>query len=180
MPFCIQASNPATLAPTSAICADFAEAIEDTFPMETEDALLVWNAIPVRLSYKYDMGVIIEDLIVLLSAIMGADAGEHVTTWGSDTFHADWHIRWAGGDMEIDSKWFSVAGDLQGLLNKRAALKLKVDDFLAEWKALLRTILAGVEKHAAKIEQSEYLDALRAIESKLPRYGRLYAHAVTG
>lgn len=43
-----------------------ADAVGERYPSEGEDAILVWNLVPVRLSYGHDLAALLDDLVPLL------------------------------------------------------------------------------------------------------------------
>ena len=55
MAFYIQASNPRFIESISYEVESLSDAVESIFPLNTENAFLVWNYISVPLSYKYDI-----------------------------------------------------------------------------------------------------------------------------
>ncbi|BAY41833.1 hypothetical protein NIES2111_62290 (plasmid) [Nostoc sp. NIES-2111] len=67
MSFYIQVSNPIFLYSPSEIVSDLAEAIQVIYPMETEKAFIIWNHTYIPLSYKYNLSVIIDDILPMLS-----------------------------------------------------------------------------------------------------------------
>ena len=70
--FCIQVSNPNFL-PSAEEVEYLYQAINTIFPERTETAYLLWNSIPVRIDYKYDLYVLIDDIPPLLDALLSFD-----------------------------------------------------------------------------------------------------------
>jgi len=77
MEFSIQVGNPTILAAQSKELEDLSEAWLQLFPMDTENAILYWNWIPVRIGYRYDFSYLIDKLLPLLSALLENDQGEY-------------------------------------------------------------------------------------------------------
>ena len=179
MIFAIQVSHPATQPPDPPEAEDLAQAIQAIYPMDTEDLILVWNHVPIRLSYKYDVSILIDDLLSLLTAVLGATDGEYTVHWGSDTFNAVWKLRWGNGKMHIESNWQSALGNYEGLLNSHPTLDVGYEDFIAEWKMLLEQLQADVASAQVEITDSTSLNKLQAIDSSIPRYGQLYSSDLT-
>jgi hypothetical protein len=92
MSFGIQVGNPKILSAEGIICSDLRGAIEEIFPLHTERALLVWNHIYIPICYKYDLSILIDDIIPLLTFLLEHEEGEYRVNWGSNTFHSDWII----------------------------------------------------------------------------------------
>src|SRR5437016_710667 len=115
MNFEIQACNPKTRKPTEIRVEDLAAAIQAVFRLDSEDAILFWNWVPVRISYKYDLSVMIDDLLTLLNDLLSVPGGRRSVYWGSNTFQAEWHLVWADGRVAITAQWESVAGNYEEL-----------------------------------------------------------------
>ena len=67
--FYIQASNPRFQDSINIYDESLSDAIESVFPLNTENAILVWNYISIPLSYKYDISYMIEDILQLLDEL---------------------------------------------------------------------------------------------------------------
>ncbi|MGW3562349.1 hypothetical protein ACWDSL_00320 [Streptomyces sp. NPDC000941] len=138
MSFYIQSGCPEVLKVETA--DDMADAVGQLYPLETEHAVLVWNWIPVLLEYRYDIPVLLDDLVPLLEEIQRAEFSETRVYWGSDTFSTEWQIRREGELLRIDSRWMAVSGSYESLLNDRSQLTVEIRSFVAEWLKVLRRI----------------------------------------
>lgn len=176
MNFVIQACTPALDEAAGREFEDLADAIQGLFVMETEDAILFWNWVPIRISYKYDLSVMIDDLLPLLSAMIGTEAGRKEVEWGSNTFRATWAVEWGAGQVRIVGQWDSVAGAYEALLNSRATVEIDRDVFLHEWKMPLRRIVEALGAVNPSITDHESLAALHRIEAAIAKPGSLYRH----
>jgi len=67
--FHIEPGTPEHCTVDGGLARDLGDAIQAAFPLETEDAQLVWHRLSVPLSYKYDFSVIIEDIIAMLAYV---------------------------------------------------------------------------------------------------------------
>lgn len=175
MNFKIQACNPKTQNPAERRVEDLAAAIQAIFAADTEDAFLLWNGIPVRLSYKYDLSVLIDDLLPLLAKLLDSPTGAQQVYWASNTFQAEWALEWTADQVTIIATWDSVAGGYEDLLNQRNMLEVERKGFLREWRAVLRHVLDKVNKANLEIEDQSSIDLLRKIEAALPSVRSLYA-----
>ena len=173
--FCIQVSNPIVQPPAEAEVEYLYEAIVRIFPDDTEKAYLLWNSIPVRIDYKYDLYVLIEDIPRLLDVLLSSDKGTHRVGWGSNSFNAEWNIEWTDDRIKITSHWNSVAGAYEALLNSRSKLEIEKDVFLGEWKTLLRKIIEAIDSSGIKIANHAELDYIRRIEAAIANQGCLYS-----
>jgi hypothetical protein len=171
----MQVSNPVIQIPDVKKVEDLSEAIEAIFPLATEDAILYWNWIPVRISYKYDLSVLITDLIFMLESLTTSDKGNYEVHFGSSSFRAQWKLSWKANVLTITSNWDSISGNYEDLLNKRNQLEVSRSQFLDEWKALLRKVIESVEQSGVEIEDKHEINALRKIEASIASFGNLYA-----
>lgn len=175
MAFVLQVSNPATQPPRPAKVADLAQAVEAIYPMMTEDAVFIWNFYPLLVGYKYDLSVMIDDLLPMLSQILDLESGEYVVHWGSDTFRDIWRLRWDNDQLTAEIDWQGDLGDRAEFFQGLAVVNMARADFLAEWKMLLTRIRTDVESAPLKMANRAAFDRLRAIEAAIPRYGQLYS-----
>lgn len=160
--FSIQVGNPIVLLKPDVACEDLRDAIEEIFPMETEEALLVWSGIPILLSYKYDICILIDDLLPMLEILLRNRSGQYSICFPSNTFRVDWALQWQDGLLTIDSAWHEVNGD-KSLLNENSQLNIGLPSFLAEWKSLLQKIISSLELSQVKIVNHEEFTLLRQI-----------------
>ncbi len=140
MNLAIQVSNP-TVAATDGFAADMADAISQMYPLESEDAVLIWNLIPIRLSYGYDIPALVDDLVPLLEEIQETDYRTGDVYWASDTFSAEWSLGKSGNELTITANWISALGNYEDLLNARNVIQTDVHTFVQEFtKILTRTV----------------------------------------
>lgn len=117
------------------------EALESCFPCLEDGALLYWNGVAVPLSYKYDLSLIIHDVIALVRHLRTCSRGNLVICWPSNTFHATWHLEVVAGRLRITASWNSVSaqfGPLEDQLNGAPVVEVSQADFMKQWVALLR------------------------------------------
>ena len=104
MVFVIQAGNPALRRPAENEFEELSTAIQAVFPMDTEASIMFWNWVPIKLSYKYDFGVMMDDLLPMLDNMLDSGHGATSVYWSSSTFTADWHLQWANGRLSIGAE----------------------------------------------------------------------------
>ncbi|MEJ8645120.1 hypothetical protein WKI68_35750 [Streptomyces sp. MS1.HAVA.3] len=85
-----------------------------------DDALLVWNLVPVRLSYGHDLAALLDGLVPLHEEIRRPGFSEAEVFWGSDTFSAEWGIVREGDSPRIRARWHSTLGNYESQLAERA------------------------------------------------------------
>ncbi|MBE9117232.1 hypothetical protein IQ249_15130 [Lusitaniella coriacea LEGE 07157] len=175
MNFCIQVSNPVFLYSPNEIASDLAEAIQVIFPMETEKVFIVWNCIYIPLSYKYDISVIIDDILPMLSDVTNKKKGSYRVFFGSDTFNAEWNLSWYDESIYISAKWNNLAGNLVDLaLSNCSKLETKIEIFLSEYKKLLQQLSIAVEKSELSIVEQESYKLMLDLQASIKNYGSLY------
>ncbi|MEU4212220.1 hypothetical protein AB0F13_19830 [Streptomyces sp. NPDC026206] len=82
--FEIRAGHPAAGRCSAAVVADLADAVGELYSSEAEDAVLVWNRVPVRLTYRYDLAVMLDDLVPLLEEVLRPEFSGTEVFWGSE------------------------------------------------------------------------------------------------
>jgi hypothetical protein len=175
MEFYIQASNPRASGAYNAEDTNLAEAVETAFPLNTESAVLVWHHLYIALSYKYDLSVIINDLVSMLTALMRPGPGTHEVQWASNTFLSRWTLRWnAENDLAVDAEWTSVVGVPEFVVQKAGGVCMPKEQFVAEWKELLSRVMTALTASGYEEAQVAGLAELRLVHDQIPRRGMLY------
>jgi hypothetical protein len=174
MEFLIQASDPIIWDQTNIKVETYYGALSKIFEEYTEDAYLIWNDIPVRITYEHDLYVNLDCILVFLKKLLESQEGTHRLSWGSDTFNAIWNIEWANSNVKITSRWNSISGGYEDLLNSRNYLEFPIDLFLHEWKMLLKKIINAINQSGIFIKEKEGFESLCKIESEIKTPGYLY------
>ncbi|GAA4325937.1 hypothetical protein BJY14_006153 [Actinomadura luteofluorescens] len=164
MIFWLQTANPETLEVASA--ADMAHATAQMYPMDTEAAILFWNRVPVRLEYRYDIPVLLDDLVPLLEEVQDPEVPQTEVYWASDTFSAEWNVARDGDSLRIVSRWESVHGSYESLLNDRSQLTVRIDSFVAEWLKVLRRITSDLAARHVRLEDDDIATRAQMLLSK--------------
>lgn len=179
MNFRIQASNPKNNTKYCKEDKKLSEAIETIFPMLTEDAILVWNTINIPLSYKYDISYMIDDILSMLKKIRENPNGNKMKIcWPSNTFACDWILNWNSKMLTINSKWRSVAGHTENLLNESNEINIDIFEFTYEWKTTLKTLIINLEQCGYDKENIKDMDLLYYEFESINKYGLLYRDRV--
>lgn len=174
MSFYMQAGNPEYKKKFDKSDRTLSDAIETVFPMDTEAVIMMWNHIAVPLSYKYDIGYMIEDIISLLRKIELEEECFFEISWLPDTFRCDWMIHKKKDSLTIQAVWESVTGKLEFLLNKCNTIEIKADDFISEWKMVLEKIIQGLEQSGYTGEKLRGMESLVDCYDSIKTYGKLY------
>ncbi|MEV4433427.1 hypothetical protein [Streptomyces sp. NPDC049585] len=173
MTFSIQAGCPATQACASA--SDMADVIGELYAPEVEAAVLVWNLVPIRLSYGYDVAVMVDDLVPLLEEVQDPGFSATDVFWGPDTFTAEWKLIREGDSLRIRSRWCSVLGGYESLLSERGDVVVGATVFIDEWCKILRRIVADIEAASMELEDDDILVRAKALAEAGPRGGEEHA-----
>ena len=173
MTFKIQAGNPMFSTVKDCDAETIGCAIEASFPLNTEFAVMLWNYVPVLLSYKYDFSIIIDDILLMLEAIRSEESGELSIHWPSNTFACIWQLNWADGHIAISSEWRDVIGDTESLLNQRDNVNISIESFLAEWKKVLDNIIKALRACGYGRDLRGF-DMLEEEFENISKYGVLY------
>lgn len=179
--FSIQASNPRTLIRYDANDTTLSEAIQTVFPLETEHAIMSWNWIYVPLSYKYDLSMMIDDIIALANDVLSSPQGSRTIHWPSNTFASLWTIDWTHPNITVEAEWTSVVGDTESMLSARSKVTMGAVDFVEEWKQPLELIMGSLTS-AGYGASLLGMDRLLAVVGRIGRPGILYReeHAGSG
>lgn len=174
MTFHIQVSNPVTCPIEEDNIESLGEVIEDLFPMDTEDAYICWNGISVALSYKYDISVIISDILYMLEEVTSLNSGNISVNWPSNTFRADWDISWVDDELMCKSNWESVSGSIEAILNEHSTVTTSTTSFINEWGSLLNHLSKHLMQAGAKISHLRDAKILARLQTKILNQGQLY------
>ncbi|XXY54989.1 hypothetical protein WME91_28040 [Sorangium sp. So ce269] len=173
--FWIQASCPRWHGPVDSDATTIDEALESVFLRDTEDAFIVWRRVYIPLSYKYDVGTILPDVLQMVEELLGAESGEWQVDWPSNTFGAKWHFKWQGERMVVTAtEWRSVVGDTEGLLRTRSVLEIEKSEFVFEWKALLQKAHDALCEAGYTSEALPQLERLTVTIRRIAAFGVLY------
>ncbi|WNI21734.1 hypothetical protein [Streptomyces sp. ITFR-16] len=161
MSFSIQTGRPA-VRPCGA-AADLADAVAEMYPAETEDAFLLWNLAPVRLSYAGDLAALVDNLVPLLEDVQRPDFSETEVFWGSDMFSAEWSLVRTGRSLRIRARWHSTPGNYESLLTERGDAVVRTDVFVGEWAKILRRIVTDIEATSVELDDEDIYRRAREV-----------------
>jgi hypothetical protein len=172
MSLVVQTGEPHVLT-TREVVPDLQGALQTIYPMATERAILFWNGIPVRLDYKYDLSLMLDELLRMVLVLSDPHEHELGISWGSDTFTAVWQMEWGGDRLLVRSGWESIGGGYERLLNSRHELEMSRRQFMAEWKMLFLKIADAIDRSGITIS-AEVLNKLVDTAAQIPGRGWLY------
>jgi hypothetical protein len=172
--FIIQSSNPRANSSHDPDDASLSDAIKTVFPMDTERMLMVWNGIYVPLGYKYDVSLMVDDILDLCCDMCAAAEGHRRICWPSSSFAAVWDVKWSFGVATIEAQWHRVVGGTESMLAARPCISIPHKEFLAEWKRPLKLVDDALRGAGYTQKQIPRLSVLDDIKTTLPGYGQLY------
>ncbi|MEQ7053300.1 hypothetical protein ABN764_21900 [Paenibacillaceae sp. P-4] len=146
MSFIIQASCPRITGVFDSEAESLSDAIESSFPLLTENAVIVWNYVPILLGYKYDISIMIDDILEILEVLRKEDSGAKTIHWASNTFAHVWHLSWDSTQLVIKAKWGDVSGRTGQLLQNSGNVTLTKQSFSSEWKRVLQNLITALSK----------------------------------
>jgi hypothetical protein len=177
-PFFLQAGSPSSLAVLDPDALDLSLASQRVFPWVTEPLVMFWHGAPVALSYKYDVSVMLEDVICLVGEVSCSAEGFRALEWANSGFFARWILRWGAGRIQVVHEWMDphearpeAAFALEAL---RRPVALPVVDFLAEWRRPLEIVSAALLDAGYGAEDLTRLPALDQAIARTGRRGWLY------
>ena len=92
---------------------DLSAAIEEVYPMDAMDAILVWNGLPVSLNYKYDISVCIEEILDLVFFLKMPVSSTKEIMFPSNTFLVEWKLNVNVESVTIKANWHSAVHPLK-------------------------------------------------------------------
>ncbi|MFE5809461.1 hypothetical protein OG444_08175 [Streptomyces sp. NBC_01232] len=140
-----------------------ADAVGEMYSSAADDAFLVWNLVPVRLSYGHDLAVLLDDLVPLLEKIRRPGFSDDEVFWGSDTFSAEWGIVRKGDSLRIRARWHSILGSYESLLAERGDVVVPVGEFIGEWVKVLRRIVTDINAEHVELEDDDLFRRAEAL-----------------
>ncbi|PSJ96871.1 hypothetical protein, partial [Brevibacillus fortis] len=146
MSFIIQASCPRFTGILDSEAETLSDAIESAFPLVNEVTIISWNYDPIMLSYKYDISIMIDDILDILEATRIEVSGTKTVHWASNSFSNVWHLSWDNTQLSIKAEWGRVIGGTEQLLQTSGSVTLTKQSFSSEWKRVLQNIIAALGK----------------------------------
>lgn len=134
------------------------DAVQSVFELDDEDAKLEWNGIVFSLNYKYDLGMMVDDVVSMLKTMIAAAEGNMTIEWVSTGFPFAWRIDW----LDDRAKVSAVSRD-PGSGQKMFGLEVmetSKHEFIQEWRSVLQIIKA---KLVAAGYSDRYLFSLREL-----------------
>lgn len=151
------------------------EAYQHIFRNNKEYAVLLWNGVPIRLSYSEDVPYMLEDLIVFLEAIQNNSKNTSLQVM---TENNQWRLKASleDNDLTIQSNFSHLTGNYQDALIPVSLLKIKGDQFLSEWKLLLAQLVTALDRSGCRLSKNDkkMVKRLQNLHNSIHSSGILY------
>ena len=154
------AGQPVGLIKDLSTTSDISEAIELCFPMDTDDAKMIWGGIDVPVNYKYDVSVVYEDIMELLCCCLKREST--TVYFGSNTFSGTLSIYPIEDSYIIRGSWDSLFGCKEVELNRIPKLRVSRSSFVNSWCSLLKEVLRTISQSNVSMELKRDLDDLHS------------------
>lgn len=175
--FRMQASRPTHRRANDTEDETLCDAIQSVFPLDTENAYMVWNGVHIPLNYKYTISFMIDDALLILEKLVAEESGEMSVQWPVQEFAASWQLRWEGHDLTVEADWGAVGGGCDTLLGQHSTLKVDKFMFAAEWKRVLGIVLRALLDSGYGEQQLPDLIRLQHVHESIRGAGVLYQEA---
>lgn len=174
MNFRIQASSPKFTNIFDKHDENLSEAIETVFPLWTENLFIIWNSIHVPLSYKYDISIMLVDILRMIEHINSRITGDLKISWASNTFKCEWNILWDEKKLIISSKWENIIGNIEKVLSESGDIMTTRKEFLAEWKKVIDNIIVGLDHCGYSNHLPKEMEKLKRTYNLIEEFDVLY------
>ncbi len=115
------------------------EALEQLFFYNRENAILLCNGIPVCLSYRSDLPLLIPKILQCLDTLQQySDLSNYELTFNTRDIEAAWLFTLRNDVIFINMKWLRVKGNYQSALNVLGEVSYNKHVFINEWLMLLK------------------------------------------
>lgn len=151
--FKLQLGNPIILQVVGDEISNLENAIESIFPLETEYLILIWNYIFIPLSYKYDLSLMVLDLIEVLCFLERKGDEELDLHWASNTFACVWKLKKMDTSVSIKTTCENVRGGVKTLLDNCNEVSIGSSELKTEIKKLLLFLKQSLEKSGINISK---------------------------
>lgn len=163
------------------IFSSLAEAYHHIFRNSKEFVIILWNGLPIRLSYTRDIPFLVETLSEFLRNLSQENepSSEKIVI-NTQTMKASWHAQWDENWIEITGNWKEIRGNYEAALNELGHIRMSKVAFLAEWRLLLEQLVKSFVDTGTELrdpDQKQYVDLLSEVISIIPQRGRFYHRA---
>ena len=159
-----------------------AEALASLFRQSDESLYIFWQDIPIRFRYRQDLVPRLNQLLVMLSALLIENEGQTRVELSNQLLKMSWALSWQTEQLFIKANFYSkepLYFDYANALQRKGEVSITKTAFLNEWKALLSQLLAvfnATAKAGISIREQKKWQLLKELEPQIPQYGTLYTN----
>ena len=157
--FELRAGTPACPGAHDASDSTLSDALQTIFSID-DHATMAWHHLEFRLGYKYDVSMMIDDIIEMVLAIRQNDAGLLEVDWPSSGFPYLWSIKWSATDVDIVARARDEPGAKE--LARCEWVRVKRAPFVRAWQSLLDIVLSCLLSSGYSSQQIAGLERLKA------------------
>lgn len=157
--FELRAGTPACLGVHDESDSTLSDALQTIFSID-DHATMAWHRLEFRLGYKYDISMMIDDIITMVLAVRQNDAGLFEVDWPSSGFPYLWSIEWSATDVEVVAR----ARDEPGAKELAGCELVRVEraSFVRAWQSLLDIVLSCLVSSGYSSQQIAGFERLKA------------------
>lgn len=177
--FTIQAGHPTALYLKQQRFEKVADIFPKLFGENDEAAFLFWCKIPIRFAYAYEWYANFDDLLIWFERMLTKEKGDYEFVLTTDIFLTTMKARWEKGMLTIESDWTAKRSHekMADVLNQKGTIRLKLPDFLSEWKILWMQIEKAIRKVGVALadeKEQQKLQTIQLIISHIQGQGKMY------
>ncbi|MEM7084567.1 MAG: hypothetical protein AAF489_00200 [Bacteroidota bacterium] len=157
--------------------SNLTDACQHIFRNNKEYAIILWNGIPIRLSYVEDIPFMVEGLIAFLRRIQN-NSKKAQYELATANLQWQWIATQENDVLTITSNFVHLKGNYENALEPLSLLKAEVGAFISEWKLLLQQLVTAIEHSDCKLSSKKSRQALKHLQilnEGVINRGRLYA-----
>jgi len=156
--------------------SNLVDAYRHLFRNNKEYAVLLWNGIPIRLSYHEDIPYGVEGLIEFLERLI-AGKNEASLLFKSENLEATIRANQDGKNLTLELSCNKVSGNYQAALSPVSLLKIERDAFLGEWKIVIDQLTRSMIQSGyslSSVNDNKIIKRLIAFNDRISQRGMLY------
>jgi len=138
--FHLEAGRPVSTGDFDPTDETLVEMVQTVFPLNTDGVMLEWSGARLVLNYKYDISMMIDDVVILITHLDSNQHGEMIINWVSSGFPYRWEVNWVAPRLEIHS---SPHDPSKTTLTGRELICDSIEGFTHKWNPVLNNIISA-------------------------------------
>ena len=156
------------------------KACQHVFRRNLEYAILLWNGLPVRLSYLDDLPAMVDELVSMLNRVCNEIKDTSFDcVFNTPNIEMTWHITIESDFIIVSAIWGKTSGNYQMALNQLGMVRMSRYEFLCEWKLLLQQLVKSINDSGVKLtlkSARKTFQTLCETEKSIVERGRFYQY----